>query len=164
MTTYPVFVEVQRFRQIWLIALLLVMNVFCWVGLFVQLVLEIPVGNNPISNEGFVIIALSIALFTALFFLFNLKTKIDRTGIHFKFSPFHLKQRCYRWDEIEKVYVRTYKPIREYGGWGIRFGANGKAFNVSGNQGLQIEFKSGRKVLIGTNKPEELTKVLQNLN
>lgn len=161
MNSNPVFIEVQRFRQIWLIALFLIMNLFCWLGLFVQLVLEIPIGNNPMSNQGFVILTIGMGVFSALLLSANLKTKIDQTGIYFKFFPFHFSYRCYRWQDIDNAQVRTYKPMLEYGGWGIRYGASGKAFNVSGNQGLQIEFKSGRKVLIGTNKAEELREVVQ---
>jgi hypothetical protein len=40
----------------------------------------------------------------------------------------------------------------------------GKAFNVSGNKGLQLEFNDGRKLLIGTSKPEELEAFLLQLN
>ena len=50
----------------------------------------------------------------------------------------------------------------EYGGWGLRLGlfGNGKAFNVSGDKGLQLEFTDNKKLLIGTNRPEELTETL----
>ncbi|MDQ1088364.1 hypothetical protein [Siphonobacter sp. SORGH_AS_1065] len=55
--------------------------------------------------------------------------------------------------------------MTEYGGWGLRLGLFGKgiAFNVSGNKGLQLEFIDHKKLLIGTNKPEELTKVLSEI-
>jgi hypothetical protein len=34
---------------------------------------------------------------------------------------------------------------------------------VSGNNGLQIEFNNKRKLLIGTNKPEELEAALKTI-
>ena len=54
----------------------------------------------------------------------------------------------------------------EYGGWGLRYGffGKGRALNVSGNTGLQIEFNNGKRLLIGTNKPRELKEVLTKLN
>ncbi|MBX2959059.1 MAG: hypothetical protein KF732_03800 [Flavobacteriales bacterium] len=63
------------------------------------------------------------------------------------------------------MYVRQYSPLTEYGGWGIRLGLFGKgtAYNVSGNKGLQLEFTNNKKLLIGTNKPNELTETLTKI-
>lgn len=41
---------------------------------------------------------------------------------------------------------------RDYGGWGIRYGRKGKAFNVFGSRGLQLEFTNGKRLLIGSQK------------
>ncbi|MBC8644094.1 hypothetical protein H9W95_08645 [Flavobacterium lindanitolerans] len=66
---------------------------------------------------------------------------------------------------MTKSYVRQYAPIAEYGGWGLRydFMGKGKALNVSGNKGLQLKFTDNKKLLIGTNKPDELTEILKKL-
>ena len=66
---------------------------------------------------------------------------------------------------ISKVYVRKYSPLADYGGWGLRFSMSGqgKAYNVSGNVGLQLEFSNGKKLLIGTRKPDELSSVLNEM-
>jgi hypothetical protein len=66
---------------------------------------------------------------------------------------------------LTKSYVRQYSPIAEYGGWGLRLGLFGKgqAYNVSGDKGLQLEFTTGQRLLIGTNKPEELNTVLLSI-
>jgi hypothetical protein len=58
---------------------------------------------------------------------------------------------------IERVTARTYRPIREYGGWGIR-GWPGQrvAYNVSGNQGVELLLQDGRSVMIGSQQPETL--------
>jgi hypothetical protein len=55
--------------------------------------------------------------------------------------------------------------LTEYGGWGLRLGLFGKgtAFNVSGDIGLQLEFTDDRKLLIGTNKPDELIETLNKI-
>ena len=64
---------------------------------------------------------------------------------------------------MEKCYVRIYSPIKEYGGWGYRTSLGkkkGSAFNVKGNKGIQIEFKTGKKLLVGTQKESEATQVI----
>lgn len=90
----------------------------------------------------------------------RLKNQIRKDGVYVKFFPFHLSFKVYKWDKVSKLFVRQYDPISEYGGWGLRIGRNGKAFNVSGNKGLQLEFHDNKKLLIGTNKPEELKETL----
>ena len=66
-------------------------------------------------------------------------------------------------DGIRSYEAITYSPLREYGGWGIRYGWNGKAYNVSGNQGIQLELSEGRRVLIGTQNPPQFLAALQSL-
>jgi len=39
----------------------------------------------------------------------------------------------------------------------------GRALNMSGNMGLQLELKDGKKLLIGTQKFEELEQLLQKI-
>lgn len=69
------------------------------------------------------------------------------------------------WDRISKAFVRQYNPITEYGGWGLRLGllGKGKAFNVSGNKGLQLVYDNGKRFLLGTQRPEEVERVLKQL-
>ena len=64
-------------------------------------------------------------------------------------------------DDISLIYPRTYQPLGEFGGYGIRWGKYGRAYNVSGNRGVQLEFSNGRKLLIGSQHAEELTTALQ---
>ncbi len=64
--------------------------------------------------------------------------------------------------DIEKVEARTYKPLREYGGWGIRGLANHRAYNVSGSQGVELTLRDGRRILIGSQKAQELALAIQS--
>ena len=66
------------------------------------------------------------------------------------------------WDEVQDVEIRKFKPISEYGGWGIRYGKSGKAIIISGGEGLQLSLKSGKKILIGIKKVDELSLFLRN--
>lgn len=101
----------------------------------------------------------------SLLFFFKLKTRIHEKGVYYQFLPFHLKTRFITWSEIEKAYVRNYNPISEYGGWGIKGGffwnkKKGIAVNVSSDIGLELELKTGKKILIGTQKENEVKQVL----
>lgn len=89
-----------------------------------------------------------------LFALFRLKTTIDEDGIEITFIPFAYKKR-WKWDEIGKVYLRTY-ALTDFGGWGYRVSSQGIAYNTRGKNGIQMILKNGRKIMIGTQRPEEV--------
>lgn len=84
----------------------------------------------------------------------SMRTQILPEGIVVCCLPLRFLKRRIAWDEIERIYARTYRPLLEYGGWGIRRGKSGTAYNMRGNQGIQIELRNGRKILIGTQQPE----------
>ncbi len=160
-----VFSETQRFKQWWLWAILIAINVQFLYVIFRQVIGGHPVGDNPMSNTGVIMVAAIVLVSTVAFYFFRLDTEISKERIRVRFFPIHFSFKSYTWDEISKSYVRVYQPIREYGGWGLRLGllGKGKAYNVSGNTGLQLEFNNGRKLLIGTNKAEELADALKKI-
>ena len=98
-----------------------------------------------------------------LFFLMKLKICIESSGMYFRFTPFQLKWQHIAVSDIQEASSITYRPIRDYGGWGIRFGWKGRAYNVSGNKGIQIKTKKGENILFGTQKPDEFLKALESI-
>ncbi len=156
------FSEHQRFKQWWFLMFPIGINILLLIGVFYQIIGGKQFGDKPMSNEELVITTGISILFTILLLNFRLDTQIKNDGIYVRFFPFHLRYKFYPWEELTKCYVRQYSPIAEYGGWGLRYGffGKGKAYNVSGNKGLQLEFKNNKKLLIGTNKQEELNQIL----
>jgi len=163
MTDEILFRENQKFNQWWIWIILLGVNGLICYGIIQQVFLGKPFGDRPASNSGLLLVFGLILLTVLLFFSLKLETVITKDGVYVKFFPFYLKFKHYSWDQIQRLYVRKYSPIMEYGGWGIRgFGRN-RALNVSGNMGLQLELKEGRRLLIGTKKAEELSDAILNI-
>ena len=124
----------------------------------------IQMGDSLFNWTNFSVI-IPVFIIPALFYFLKLKTKVEENGIYVRFIPFHLKEIFISWDQLDECYIRTYSPLGEYGGWGIKYGLGGagKVYNVSGNQGLQLVFKDGSRLLIGTQKPEELQEVIKKI-
>lgn len=155
--TEVLFHEVQRFRQIWIWVIILLICGLCLWAFIQQIILDEPFGNNPASDTVLIIICIVFGLgFPALFFTLKLTTEVRTDGLYYRFTPIHRSFRRIAFEDITKYEMRTYKPIREYGGWGIRYGPNGTAYNISGNRGLQLELLSRKKILIGSQRAEEL--------
>lgn len=159
------FTERQKFKQWWLWLILLGINGLFVFAVFKQIIGGQPLGDNPIGNTGLLIATVITISLTLLFVNFRLETTIKKDGIYVRFFPFHLKYKHYSWENLTKSYVRQYSPLSEYGGWGLRSGLAGKgtAYNVSGDKGLQLEFLNNNRLLIGTNKPDELTETLNKI-
>lgn len=146
--------ETQKFNQWWLWLLNLgVMSVVFW-GAYQEYQAGMPVWQ--------VLLAIALVAVVALIpiALVDLRTTITEDGIEVRFWPFS-RRRIFK-SEISRMYVRSYSPIGEYGGWGYRLGPNGKAYNMQGNHGLQLELKGGEKILIGTQRPEELSDFIKH--
>jgi len=153
------FTEKQRFTQWWIWVIIFMA---CIIPLW-QIYTAIINYQNALSNPSTYIGLITIILLMGLLLSTKLETKIQKDGIYVRFIPFVFKYKVYDWNLIDKVYLRKYNPIGEYGGWGLRgFGKN-RAFNISGNQGLQLEFKDGRRLLIGTHMPDEMKDVVKLL-
>jgi hypothetical protein len=133
-----------------------------------QLVRGRPFGDQPMPDLMLVIMGpLFILLMAGLLWLMwvsRLVTEVRDDGIYVQFYPYHRRFREFLWEGIEFFEVRTYRPILEYGGWGIRNGFGGKAYNVSGKRGLQLVLRGGRpeRFLIGSQNPERLAMAVES--
>ena len=140
---------------------------FSW-AMLEQLVRGRPVGNQPMPDLMLLIVGpVCILMMAGLLWLMwaaRLVTEVRDDGIYIRFHPFHRRFHGFLWWEIETCEARTYRPIMEYGGWGIRFGSGGKAYNVSGNRGLQLTLGNGRsgRVLIGSQRADELAMAVES--
>ena len=169
----PYFEESQKFDQWWL-KLIIIGSVLAVVGpMFYgtinQVATGIPWGDNPMSTSGLIIMDFVTTLIMTgvvlLIFKTRLISEIKSDGIHIRFKPFLYKEKLITPGDIEKYEIRTYSSIKDYGGWGVRNGRRGKgiAYNVSGNIGLQLVLKNGRKILIGTQRPEAIKRAMNKL-
>lgn len=159
-----VYRETQYFRQIWLWFILLGINAVLIYGIVSELVFNKPFGNTTGSLVAVIVVLVLFGVITMLFAFVRLDTEIRNDGIYYRFYPFQLKFKGISKTIITEAYIRKYNPISEYGGWGIRVGwvGRGMAYNISGNIGLQIEYSSGKKLLIGTRKPKEVEQALKD--
>ena len=157
------FREEQRFNQ-WWIWLIIALCSGIWIWLFVQqIIIGKPFGNNPMSDTGVFLTLIMPVMVILLFRFLKLETVIDDEGVKCRFKPFQRKFKTFLPQDIEKFEVKKYNPILEYGGWGIRYGRKGTAFNVRGNMGLYLELKNYKTFLIGTQTPDSLRYAVEKL-
>lgn len=161
--TPVLFQETQRFRQWWIWLIALLPAVLTIGGLLYQKATGKPFGNNPATNGEYITIIATALLVPLLFLFMKLETKVTNRSISYRFFPFHMKWRVLHFEQIKHLEIRTYKPLMEYGGWGLRYGSGGWSYNVSGNRGLQLVTTDRNRLLIGTQRPDELHSCLNKI-
>jgi len=154
--------EVQHFRQPWLWVLVLVISFVAIWSLIQQVFLDTPFGDNPAPDALLIIIVIIFGfIFPVVFYKMNLTTEVLSDGIYYRFFPFHLSFHRINLEDIVECEVRSYSPLKDYGGWGIRYGRMGKAYNISGHRGVQLKLSDGSRLLLGSQKAEEFATAVQ---
>lgn len=160
-----IFKETQRFDQWWMKLINFVLFGFLLFSLYNWYVAIQATGNVATTDTtGQIAVVLSIVPAMLLLYSIKLETIIDDVGVHYQFFPFHFSKKTIPWGALDHCYTRTYRPIQEYGGWGYRTSFSkkkGSAFNVKGDKGIQMELKTGKKLLVGTQKVDEAQQVIR---
>ncbi|HON08875.1 MAG TPA: hypothetical protein PLW02_12330 [Verrucomicrobiota bacterium] len=163
-----IFKEEQRFSHPCLVIPLLILTIFLTFiiayGMYRQLIQGIPFGNRPMSNESLKIVGpLIIGLIWGIFYLFiymRLRVLLFENSLVIHFRP--LSKKVIDYQQIKSCAVTQYRPIKDFGGWGIRFRSGETAYTISGNKAVRLSLKDGKNILIGSNQPEELAAIITN--
>jgi len=101
-----------------------------------------------------------VLLIPAWFYLMKLVTEVHDDAIRLRFA-WGWRPKRIPFSAISRAEAVTYRPLAEYGGWGIRKGRNGWAWNISGNRGVRIRYTDGKEFLIGSQRADELARAIQ---
>ena len=165
------FHEEQRLRR-WFVATIVATVALPLIGVFgyaavEQLLFGRPVGDRPMPDAALLATAAAAVGVSLLIFVAaavsRLVTEVRPSGLYVRYVPFHRKPRRVPLDGVVRCRPVTYRPVRDYGGWGLRWVPGGFAYNVRGNRGVRIDYADGRHLLIGSQRPEELAAAIQPL-
>ena len=127
--------------------------------LFGKQVTRPPIGNGALGLLGSFMILLGVFLLLT-FFAGKMVTEVRESGVYLDYFP--LAKKNIPADRIIRCSPITYRPLRDYGGWGIRGGKKRRVYNVSGNRGGLLEIQGGT-VMIGSTRPDELSAAVEKI-
>ena len=144
----------------WVMLLVLGIAAINWWGFFQQIILGKPWGSNPASDFWMWVIWLIFGVgFPLGFYWMHLLVVVREDNIHINFFP--LTKRNIRIGEIKSVNARSYRPLGEYGGWGIRGFSGRRAYSIKGKQGVEVELHTGQIIMIGSQNAAALQAAIQ---
>lgn len=159
--THAIFYEEQRFTQWWIYLIIAAAVIFAWWMFLQQIVFDQPVGNDPGPDWIVWIVFFLIGIGMPLFFAtLKLRTWVYPEHISLRFLYFH--HRRIPLESIVSFEAREYRPIMEFGGWGIRWvPGKGMAYNVKGNKGVELKLSSGKLLMIGSQEHKKLERAIR---
>lgn len=150
--SHCVFTETQRFKSLWIWTILIgVIGITSWALFFTD-------PSKP--TEGWsMAIPLGILLFVFVLFInLKLKIRIDPVSLSYSYYPI-IKERKYRFENIESLELIEYNGLLEYGGWGIKWNLDSWSYTTGGKHGIMVK-TNGKKFLLGTHEPQEAQKAI----
>ena len=101
-----------------------------------------PIDSEPFDWFGLVILgAVGILIFSI-----KLDVTVNAEGITYKYPPFHNKPKQMSWANIESAELMKINPLKEFGGWGLRYGKLGTAYTTRGKYILHIKMRQGKPI------------------
>lgn len=147
----PAFREIQRPHQWWVwIAIGAGTAALSWCAFLHQIAIGLPFGPEPAPDWVVLLFwALFGVLLPVLFVTSHLTAEVHDDGLHVNYFPFFRRRIAFA--DIASCKAVIYQPLAHYGGWGIRVNMDGSwVWSVSGDEGVQLVFRSGKRVLIGS--------------
>ena len=132
-------------------------------GAYTQAVLGRPFGNDPGPTWLLVGSSVIFLLIPTLITLLGSRLDVEvwRDRVIVAFGPLRAIRRSVPYEEIEEIEAVTYRPIRDFGGWGIRFRPGRTAWTVRGNKAVRLRLDSGRDFYVGSRFPHRLAERIE---
>lgn len=146
-------------------ASLALLDVMAW-GALVWWFQEAPDPAGPglgWSPETTLIALLGLLLpAVAVVLLLRMTTEVSPSMVRVWFGWIPSYRRTVPIAAVRRLEVVTYRPLADYGGWGIRSGRDGeRVLNARGNRGVRLELSDGTRLLIGSQRPEDLALAIE---
>jgi hypothetical protein len=121
-------------------------------GAYQHAVTGVPFGDSPMSTLGLSLLAGGVMLFpilmTATFMRLDVEVRADHLFV--SFGPVHLVRKRIPYAEMQLVRGVTYSPIRDFGGWGVRWRGRKTAWTIRGNEAVKVVLRSGKRIYVGS--------------
>ncbi|HKX45372.1 MAG TPA: hypothetical protein VJP77_01605 [Planctomycetota bacterium] len=153
------YTEVNRRKP----AFVLVSLALVWLlvaGLFVRGALTTGGAGGERDVAGLAVGFVLVSLVALWIWLLRVEVRVERERLRWRFWPM--------WGgsvplaDVASVEPVRFRPIRDYGGWGLRWSPwAGWCVTIGGRAGVRLTRRNGRKLLLESARPEELAAAIE---
>jgi hypothetical protein len=142
----------REFTFGWLLLAFMIPTYSMMVYLFVN-----DLGDRPFTPGAFLLTTISMALACLMFY--GMTTIVTDDAVTVSFGIGLIRKRIF----LQRIMTLRIVKSPWYYGRGIRFIPNGRMYNISGNQAVELTFNDSDRVFwIGTRNPKELIDAIEN--
>jgi len=90
------------------------------------------------------------------------RTQVTRDSVTVRLGVPGIRLLQLKMADIASVEVHAFAPLRDFGGYGIRFNGEMQAYYLQGDRGVKITTVYGKKYLVGSDHPAHLAAVIDS--
>jgi hypothetical protein len=124
-------------------------------GVGLSILLAPPAGSSPSvrlpTALGLLMLGAAIEVF-----LGGLTTEVHRDYLRLHLGRFALLRKQVPLSKVKHLESVTYRPLREFGGWGIRGFGRRQAWTARGNKAVVVTLEDGSQLYVGSDNPQHL--------
>ncbi|MCE2397534.1 MAG: DUF3093 family protein [Gemmatimonadetes bacterium] len=111
-------------------------------------------GGEEAASPWLVVVG---ALLVGLVSCFSrLDVEVLRRSLRVGFGPVRVARKHIAYGDIESARPVKYRPVRDFGGWGIRWRGGKTAWTIRGNRAVRVRLRSGKRIFVGSEHSQRL--------
>ncbi len=135
-----------------------------WGTMILSMVMVAVTGDEPHDRRVLGAVALGMVAVAVQWLVAGLSVRLYRDAMVMGIGSFGWISKRVRYDDIVRLESVRYHPIREFGGWGIKFGRGGKrAWTARGDEAVVLELRDGTRLYVGSDRPHRLEERIRAL-
>ena len=115
--------------------------------------------NNPIV---YIPLIGSFFLIVGLYRYMKLIITINKEGIFYQYRPFHFSAKKIDWTDVKEYQIIEINPMKDFGGFGIKYTANKKGYIINKGPALEIIKANDKTIVVNISDKEDVEKAIAN--
>ena len=92
------------------------------------------------------------------------RTLVTREAVTLRMGLLGIRLLRLKTSDIASADLHNFSPLKDFGGYGIRFNKEMKAYFLKSDRGVKITTRAGKKYLVGSDHPERLAMVISTVS
>jgi hypothetical protein len=113
-------------------------------------------GDEPEGERVLGAIVLAVSAVLIQWIVVGLSVRLYRDEMEVSLGWAGIIRKRIRYDDILDLQSVTYRPLMEFGGWGVRFRGKKKAWSARGNQAVVLHLQDDSQLYVGSDHPHRL--------
>lgn len=131
-------------------------QVIFWGTMFFSMIAVATAPDMPSGKRLGILVMLAVVLALTQWIVAGLTVRLYRDHMEMCLGTARLFKKRVRYEDIESIESVKYHPLREFGGWGVRFAGQKRAWTARGDQAVVLHMRDGIHLYVGSDKPQRL--------